>query len=73
MKEIEGMQDELSRAKQEILRSCPSASHVILAALESRVEVVRCRKCRHYDEEVCWRHGLVKRSDGYCDEGVERG
>ena len=78
MEECKDVRDELKFAKQEVLRSCPSASHIILNELEKRVEVVRCRDCRHSEgggaEEVCcWKYGYVKRSDGYCDEGVERG
>lgn len=71
------MQDEMSRAKQELLRSCPSAAHVILKELEKRVEVVHCEECMHFDglqEEtgVCWKTGLIKRRGGYCDEGVRK-
>ena len=71
------MQDELSRAKQELLRNCPSAAHVILKELEKRVEVTKCEKCAHFDclqEEtgVCWKTGWIKRKDGYCDEGERK-
>lgn len=71
------MQSELSRAKQELLRSCPSAAHVILKELSKRVEVVRCEECVHFEglqEEtgVCWKTGLIKRRSGYCDEGGRR-
>lgn len=71
------MQDELSRAKQEVLRSCPSAAHVILKELEKRIDVLRCEECMHFDglqEEtgVCWKTGLIKRRSGYCDEGERK-
>ena len=72
------MQDELNRAKQEMLRSCPSAAHVILGELKRLQEQpVRCSECTHFDslqEEtgVCWKIGWIKRKDGYCDEGERR-
>lgn len=71
------MQSELSRAKQELLWSCPSAAHVILKELSKRVEVARCEECAHFEylqEEtgVCWKTGLIKRRSGYCDEGKRR-
>lgn len=71
------MRDELSRAKQEVLRNCPSAAHFILKELEKRVEVLHCEECVHFDglqEEtgVCWKTGSIKRRSGYCDEGERK-
>lgn len=67
------MTDELGRAKALLIAECPAAARVILPELNSRVKVVRCGKCEHNDNGVCWQRSRTVKADGYCDEGVMRG
>lgn len=48
------MQSDINRAITLMIQECPAAAHIIQAELKKRVEVVRCKDCKHWDKETGW-------------------
>ena len=40
--------------------------------LKETEKVVRCKDCKHYEEDFCWRWGGIRHSEHFCSYGERR-